>query len=192
MTAAHGDAHSDDSDLDFDPSQDERVVDDYFALMGRDGIEQLEHAAQVLKGVPLLQDTIDAMPLPVALLNDKGQVVLVNRRWTETLGEEGDCVLGKRHGELLGCIHAAEGSDGCGTASQCAECGGLVSIMESRQLQGQVVRDYRLQRRSAQGIESAEFIATVTPIQVDGRPFMIFVLQDRVPREASAGAFAGD
>jgi len=158
--------------------RDERVVDDFFAWMGRDGLEDLQRAATLLQGVPLLQEILDAMPLPVSILNEKGQIVLLNRRWSQSLGEDADCVLGKRHGELLGCLHATDGSDGCGSSRQCEQCGGLVSILASRQGQGQVIRAYHLERSTSQGPEGVELMVTSTPLEVEGRQFTIFVLQD--------------
>jgi PAS domain-containing protein len=157
---------------------DERVVDNFFARMGRDGVEELQRATALLQGVPLLQDVIDAVPLPVALLNEKGQVVLVNLRWSQSLGDDPTCVLGKRHGELLGCLHVGDGSDGCGTAHNCQQCGAQVSIQASRQSQGQALRAYHLERSTPEGAEVLELVVTSTPIEVDGRQFTIFVLQD--------------
>jgi len=160
------------------PVQAERVVDDYFAWMGRDGMEDLERAAALLRGVPLLEDVLDAMPLPVAILNEKGQVVLVNRRWSQSLSVEPDCGLGKRHGELLGCLHAADGPDGCGTSGHCEQCGALISVLASRQSQGQALRAYHMERETSQGPEGVELIVTSTPLEVEGREFTIFVLQN--------------
>lgn len=170
---------------------DERVVDDYFAWMGRDGVEDLQRAAALLQGVPLLQDIIDAVPLPVALLNEKGQIVLINRRWSESLGDEADCTLGKRHGELLGCLHATDGEDGCGTSRQCEQCGALVSIQASQQSNGQALRAYHLERPTPQGPEALELMVTSTPIEVGGRWFTIFVLQDADAPVADSVAASG-
>jgi PAS domain-containing protein len=163
---------------DSDLPQDERGTDDYFAWMGRDGMEDLQQAARLLQGVPLLQDIIDAMPLPVSLLNEKGQIVLINQRWSQSMGEDADCQLGKRHGELLGCIHAVEGPEGCGTSQNCQHCGAMLSCMSSRQSQSQSVRAYHLERDTPHGVEAVELVVTSAPIVVEGRQFTIFVLQD--------------
>ena len=172
--------------------QDERVVDDYFSWMGRDGVEDLQRAATLLQGVPLLQDILDAVPLPVSILNEKGQTILVNRLWSESLGDEADCILGKRHGELLGCLHAAEGSDGCCTSRHCEQCGAMVSVRTSRQNQGQSVRAFHLDRSTPHGPEGVEMLVTSTPLEVEGRKFTIFVLQDADTRPLDALASAGE
>jgi hypothetical protein len=136
--------------------------------------------------VPLLQDVIDAIPLPVSLLNEKGQAVLMNRRWSQSMGEDAECQLGKRHGELLGCIHVAEGPDGCGSSQNCQQCGAMLSCMVSRRSQSQSVQAYHLERDTPHGVEAVELLATSTPIVVEGREFTVFVLQDAEAHGANA------
>ena len=54
--------------------QSSEEVDVFFDQLGRDGLEEIRTASRLLLGVPLLQEIINAMPVPVAVLNDKGQV----------------------------------------------------------------------------------------------------------------------
>ena len=157
------------------------AVEEYFAWMGRDGVEELQRAATFLRGVPLLQDILDAMPVAVLVLNDKGQIVLMNRHWGRSTGDGTDCSLGKRYGELLGCIHTPEGSDGCGTSAHCADCGAFASILAGRQSQRQEIREYRLTHQTSYGTEVAELIVSSTVIPAAGRNFIVFVVQDTRP-----------
>ena len=161
--------------------QSSEDVDVYFGQLGRDGLEEIRAASRLIMGVPLLQEIINAMPLPVAVLNDKGQVVLTNRCWNRAVGEATDCLLGARHGELLGCIRCEDGLDGCGTGRGCGNCGAAISILESQHSRGQVTCEFRLVRRTPDGPELEEQMVTTTPIQVDGRDFNIFVLHDVDP-----------
>ncbi len=91
--------------------QSSEDVDLYFGQLGRDGLEELQSASRLILGVPLLKEIINAMPLPVAVLNDKAQVVLTNRCWDRLVGKATDCLLGARHGELLGCIRCEDGPE---------------------------------------------------------------------------------
>jgi PAS domain-containing protein len=161
------------------------AVDSYFASIGRDGLTELQGLLTLLRAAPLLQQTIDAMPIPVSVLNVKAQAVMVNRWWGEYLGSDADCALGKRHGELLGCIHVEEGPDGCGTSRHCQRCGAAISFVTSQQEQGQSVREYRLDRETPDGTESREFLVASTPIQVGGQSFTIVALLDIEPHRAS-------
>jgi len=151
-------------------------VDEYFGRLGRDGVEEIQSASRLVLGVPLLQEIINAMPVPVSVLNEKGQVILTNRCWDRSVGEGADCLLGRRHGELLGCMRCEDGPDGCGTSPGCAGCGAAMSILESQQSREQVTCEYHLYRRTPRGPELEELMVTATPIQVDGHDFSIFAL----------------
>ena len=122
--------------------QSSEDVDLYFDQLGRDGLEQLQSASRLILGVPLLKEIINAMPLPVAVLNDKAQVILTNRCWDRLVGEATDCLLGARHGELLGCSRCQDGPDGCGTGRGCGNCGAAISILESQHSRGQVTCEF--------------------------------------------------
>jgi PAS domain-containing protein len=159
-------------------ARDEGVVDAYFSWLGRDGLDELQHASKLLRGVPLLQDILDAMPIAVSILNEKGQVVLMNRPWIESHGSGSECALGKRYGELLGCINAGEGPDGCATSRYCERCGAGISILESHRSQGQATREYRLARRAEDDSAAKDLVVTSTAIQVEGRNFTVFAVQD--------------
>ena len=158
-------------------------VDAYFSWLGRDGMTELEQALAILRGVPLLQDILDAMPIAVSILNEKGQVVLMNRPWGEFHGSGADCAFGKRHGEILGCMHAGEGPDGCGTSRYCERCGAAVSLVESQRSRTQTTSEFRLTRASPpHGPAAKDLLVTSTPIQVQGRSFTVFAVQDISPQ----------
>jgi len=120
--------------------------------------------------------------LPLAVLNEKAQAILTNRHWKERQEDTADCGLGKRHGELLGCLHAAEGPDGCGTSRHCERCGAAISIVTSRQEPAQVTSEYHLDRDAQGRRESVDLRVSSTGISVQGRQFFIFVVQDLPPR----------
>jgi PAS domain-containing protein len=158
-------------------------VDAYFSWLGRDGLDELEQALTVLRGVPLLQDILDAMPIAVSILNEKGQVLLMNRPWGEFHGSGADCAFGKRHGEILGCMHAGEGPDGCGTSRYCERCGAAISILEAQRSQTQTTCEYRLARAvPPRGSAAKDFLVTSTAIQVQGRNFTVFAVQEVSPQ----------
>jgi PAS domain-containing protein len=155
--------------------------DTYFGWVGRDGLDELRSASKLLQGAPLMQQILDAMPIPVSVLNDKGQIVLMNRSGSQALGTTMDCALGKRHGELLGCVHSKEGPEGCCTTRHCENCGAFVSIEASRRTKGQVVREYHLDHETPTGRQEEDLVVTCTPIRVEGRDFTIFAVQDASP-----------
>ncbi len=97
--------------------------------MSEEKIFQLYH---LIKGLPLLKETIDAIPEVFLILNSKRQIVYGNARLLEMTGEkELKNLLGKRPGEVLNCIHSSENPAGCGTTLFCSECGAVKAILES-------------------------------------------------------------
>jgi len=54
-------------------------VDEYFAHLGRDGEDEIQSATRLVLAIPLLQDIVNAMPVPVSILNDKSQIVRTKR-----------------------------------------------------------------------------------------------------------------
>jgi PAS domain-containing protein len=163
---------------DFQLARSDAAIDTFFASLGRDGLQELRSATALLRGAPLLREIVDAMPVPVTVLNQKGQVVLMNRRACQWLETGLDCALGKRHGDLLCCIHAPEGSDGCGTSRHCLSCGAAVSISTTQECQGQAVHEYRLRRITRLGEQAMELEVTTTPLRVEGRTFTIFAVRE--------------
>jgi len=157
----------------------EQRTDAYFAWLGRDDDAELSGLARLLGSVPELQELLDALQIPTLVLNDKGQAVLFNRCWQDTLGHEPDWALGQRPGELLECVHAADGTDGCGTSADCPGCGAGQSIWESIRSQARTARDFDLQCVSAHTTEVRHWRVASTPIRVGERSFTIFSLIER-------------
>lgn len=73
---------------------------------------------------------LEALPDPAMILNDKRQIVAVNRALLDALGiDNPEELLGLRPGEMVGCIHSCEMPGGCGTAASCEVCGALRAIL---------------------------------------------------------------
>jgi len=151
-------------------------VDEYFAQMGRDSEDDVRAAARLVLAIPFIQKIINAMPVPVAILNEKSQVVASNRSWERLAVDDSERLLGKRHGEQLGCLGFSESPDGCGTGASCSECGAAASIMQSQVTGEQVTSEFRLLRMTGHDTQRWDLMVTTTPIEVDGRRSYFFVL----------------
>lgn len=95
----------------------------YRAPRNRASLVEVGALAERLGSNALLSTVLDALPSPSLVLNASRQVVAANRKALEFLGGEASAFLGKRPGEAFGCVEAAHGSDGCGTAANCRLCG---------------------------------------------------------------------
>jgi len=84
---------------------------------GRVDEPTLLHEQSLVSNSELITILLNAMPELVLVLNEQRQIVAANQRLLETFGvEDSQMLLGLRPGEAVGCIHAHEGPDGCGSA----------------------------------------------------------------------------
>lgn len=114
----------------------------------------------------------------VMVLNDRRQIVAVNKALLNTLGlTQPDALLGMRPGEAFGCIHSREGFDGCGTGIHCTVCGAVTAIMGAQNKGTQVIEECRLivghENETAFDLE-----VVVTPYSNEDGYYFICTLRD--------------
>jgi signal transduction histidine kinase len=83
--------------------------------------------------------------------------------------------IGKRPGELIGCIHSDEEEGGCGTSESCTYCGAINAVLESQKGKN-AVRDCRL----ILGPEEKAFDLRVwaSQLQIENQEFTAITIQD--------------
>jgi hypothetical protein len=150
----------------------------YFAPAGRAESGDFARRVAAVENAQMLRKLVDAMPGMVMILSPQRQVVAANVALTRTLGMTADEVLAKRPGEVVGCIWASEGPDGCGTGRHCSACGAVEAILESQQSSAQVVRECRVSVQAAGNAQSLDLRVTATPLVIDGEQYVIAVLDD--------------
>ena len=150
----------------------------YFAPAGRASAEKLDAAQRAIAQAAFIEALMQAMPDFVMLLNEHRQIVAINHRILQSFGilDPAD-LLGKRPGEALGCIHAVEGPDGCGTAKNCAVCGAVLAILESQESGQQASGECRV-ILCKDGGTALDLEAVATPLDVAGLPMTVFALRD--------------
>ena len=128
-----------------------------------------QHAsvAQVLHGIPI----------PAVLINAERQVVAANDQFARDVGVEEAKALGRRLGEIVGCVHATSFPSGCGTTEACVDCGAAISMKTAREQHVRSTNDCQIAVDSRAGA-SLEFRVTATPVQLDGDLFYLVVLRD--------------
>jgi len=85
----------------------------YFPPVGRALPEELERQARVWVENPVLHQVLEAMEGFVLLINRQHQILIANVPFLKAAHvEEVLDLRGLRLGEVLGCIHVVEGSDG--------------------------------------------------------------------------------
>lgn len=153
-------------------------VTTFFAPAGRHTTEEIHRQSTAVQGIPLLSESLNAMPSMVMVLNSDRQIVAANDELlallNATLGE----VKEKRPGEAVGCIRAKEGPDGCGTARHCATCGAVNAMLDSQNQRKKVVRECRILVQTPSGIAPMDLRVVASPLEVTDESFIVVAVDD--------------
>lgn len=119
----------------------------------------------------------DAMPMPVFLVDADASILEYNAAAAELLGSKKSLFLNRSIGEVLDCIHAAEGPDGCGSAAACPKCGVRHSIRAASRGQRVTRRDTTFERREGRKPNPLELRVGCHPFTFKGHSFNLLVLE---------------
>lgn len=124
---------------------------------------------------PVVRQLLDAVPEACALLNRERQIVFANRALTLLLnGEDPVALCGLRPGEALGCVHAFERQEGCGTTESCGICGAVNAILKSR-TGVEDVQECRISQRDGKALDLR---VSAKPVSLYGRKYTLFTAVD--------------
>ncbi|MFO8031144.1 MAG: HAMP domain-containing sensor histidine kinase [Desulfohalobiaceae bacterium] len=142
----------------------------------RDTQQTLQEQLRLVQSKECLQQTLDALPQMAMVINQKRQLVMANQALLDLLSQTKQ-VLGKRPGEVLGCVHAGYGEQGCGSTSFCRYCGAFQALMHS--VEGQAWQEEcRLLRKKGQETEALDLAVCSNPLQIEGHDFFLVYLTD--------------
>jgi hypothetical protein len=89
-----------------------------------------------------------------------------------------ELILGKRPGEVISCIHAAEEPSGCGTSVACAYCGAVNAILESQKTGMKSQKETRISSLIDGKLKSWDLNISSNPIVLADQVFYVLMLQD--------------
>jgi len=131
-------------------------------------------------GLPLdayLSEILEAIPDMVLVLDDQRQAIAANRQALATLGKPEDLLVGRRPGEILGCVGVDESPGGCGTGPRCGLCGAVQAI-RACQLSGETSsQEARILIGGAE-VAALDLLVTASPARVGCTPLTICILRD--------------
>ena len=78
--------------------------------------------AQMLRDNILTSTLIDSLSCGIIVVDEEGRVQALNNVVENVVGVTEQVVKGKGGGDTLGCVHASESANGCGTADCCNDC----------------------------------------------------------------------
>jgi signal transduction histidine kinase len=168
----------------------------FFAPAGRAQPAPLREAIQACLESPVTQAILASLDGYVAVLNEERQILAANRVLLDALVAEGQQdPLGRRWGEVAGCVHAGEGPDGCGTARACSCCGAAISILATQRGGQPHESECRMAIRGARGWEGRELQARASTLDLACGRLLVVVfhdISDHKRREALESMFLHD
>ncbi len=159
-------------------SPENTPVTSYYAPPERASPESVQRMATSVLETPLFTRLLEAMPCPAVVLNQERQIVYANGRMLAVVngGQQAE-VLGKRPGEVVGCIHAKEGPAGCGTSEACAMCGAVNAILECQRTGRMITQECRISVET--GYEGAlDFEVVACSFSLSSEPVTVCSLRD--------------
>jgi signal transduction histidine kinase len=127
---------------------------------------------------PVTYAVLEAMDSYAMVLNPQRQILAANPILLEALDNETPAYQGLRLGEVLGCVHAGEGSDGCGSSRACRRCGALLSVLASQDTGQSSEGECCISIQKNSRWEAREFTARSLPLQVAGHQLTLITLRD--------------
>jgi hypothetical protein len=148
-----------------------------FAPAERASAEEISRQVRLFAGKKLLGILPDVVPCILLAVNEFRQIVFANERFLELLSaqQQKESILGRRPGEVLGCLHAFEDDNGCGTSEACSTCGAVHAILSSQGGQTDVKECRILRGKNA---EALELRVWTTPVVIDDESFTILAALD--------------
>lgn len=148
-----------------------------FAAAERAPDKEVRRQSRLFTERTLLRVLPEVVPCALVVLNAQRQIVFANDRFMDLAypGRRRDQVYGLRPGEALGCIHASESPDGCGTTEFCSTCGAVGAILASQQGQAEI-RECRILRGETS--EALDLRVWASPVEVEGESFSVFAALD--------------
>ena len=104
-----------------------------FASSEREDPDVINQQIELFKNNEVLGLFLSRVPAVFMVLNKYRQVVYMNEGALQFTGLDNiTSVIGKRPGEIVGCVHHDDEEEGCGTAEACAHCGCVRAILRSQ------------------------------------------------------------
>lgn len=150
----------------------------FFLSPHRADRHQLQASVEKIRQNPLIQSMLETNPGPGLVLNEQRQIVAANSRMLELVGATSpQALIGKRPGEALQCIHAAESPGGCGTSEACTTCGAARALFRTTEDGSVATEECRISSiQSASGSFDLEVIAH--RIEVEGELLIVCATRD--------------
>ncbi len=141
--------------------------------------EELERDIALASSNVVIDGILKTVGGLLAVLNAQRQVIAVNDLFLKEFGiESSDKAFGLRLGKVIGCIHADEEPDGCGTTKYCSSCGAAIAIVTSLALNEPVERICAAEIRQGRVKTDLCIQVRAVPFTCEGERFLLLFMQD--------------
>jgi len=128
----------------------------------------------LLEACPVLPGILESVPDPAGVFNEHRQLLLCNRAFERARVDEVSAI-GQRPGEILGCVNAPVGPDGCGSSPACATCGSVRVLADSLDKSVSSAGECRIRTQSGSG---SDFFVRASPLQFGSATVAMAVFRD--------------
>lgn len=105
-------------------------IDTYFAPSKKAGEDEFREQVHAISNSPIMDAILQVSSGLLLIFNETRQVVAANHGLAERLGiKDIETVLGLRIGDIMTCVNAEKGPNGCGTTPNCVSCGAAIATM---------------------------------------------------------------
>lgn len=151
----------------------------YFATPERENKAILTHSLHQISNSPLLSGLLNTISGFLAVLNDKRQILTVNRELFNSLGfDSRDSIFGLRPGEVLNCVHSKDMPSGCGTGPFCASCEAAIAIVSSIEEGKPVERNCAIDVQKDGEKVSLMLKIRSQPVTIEDQKLILLFMQD--------------
>ena len=148
-----------------------------YAPSKRSSPQVIKKQKELFENNQILDGFLTKIPAIFLVINEDRQIVYINNGALEFTGlKEVAPAIGKRPGELIGCIHSEEEEGGCGTSEACTYCGAVNAVLECQKTGKKTVMDCRI----LVGSEHTAYDLRVwaSPLKIKNEKFIVVTIQD--------------
>lgn len=129
----------------------------------------------------------DAMPMPVFVVDEDVSILEYNAAAAQWVKQEKPAVLRRRGGDVLRCVNAVKGAEGCGRSAACLDCIMRKSVRAAFQGKPVIREPARMELLEHGKRTKVDVRVSAHPFSYEHRDFMLLMLEglnDRGPRGA--------
>ncbi len=138
----------------------------------------IRHRIHVHDKTDFLQSFLDAVPVPVLVVDPDLQLHRANAVASREISFENNHTHSRGVGDALECLHSTETPEGCGASEHCQGC--ILRQCLLAGIEGQQVyrREAKMQLHCGGDVREVHLLITTTPMEYDGKRLVLLTLED--------------